>query len=146
MNINFDNYKEYEILPSKSLKISICNTLKQIQEITHLCKVYVDIIAWSYDDLKFFDKLVIQHTIDLIEGAKLVRQKQRLVNPKIEMAMKQEVLKLYKAEIIYPIKYSTWVSNLVPIKKKNGEIQLYVDFQRLNRVSLKDNYPLPLME
>ena len=31
-------------------------------------------------------------------------------------------------------------------RKKSGEIRLCVDFQNLNRVSLKDNYPLPKMD
>jgi hypothetical protein len=31
----------------------------------------------------------------------------------------------------------------VPIRKKNGEIKLCVDFRNLNGSSLKDNYPLP---
>ncbi|KAH9326320.1 hypothetical protein KI387_006498, partial [Taxus chinensis] len=30
--------------------------------------------------------------------------------------------------------------------KKNGEIQIYVDFRNLNQDSLKDNYPLPMMD
>jgi hypothetical protein len=38
------------------------------------------------------------------------------------------------------------VSNLVPIKKKNGEIRLCIDFRNLNRSSLKDNYLLPKMD
>ena len=29
---------------------------------------------------------------------------------------------------------------------KNGEIRLCVDFRNLNKVSLKDNYPLPKMD
>ena len=34
------------------------------------------------------------------------------------------------------------MENLVPVRKKNGEIRLCVDFRNLNRASLKDNYPL----
>ena len=45
-----------------------------------------------------------------------------------------------------PLRYSDWVENLVLVKKKNGEIRLYVDFRNLNRASLKDNYPLPKMD
>jgi hypothetical protein len=40
----------------------------------------------------------------------------------------------------------TWVANLVPIRNKNGEIRLCVDFRNLNQSSLKDNYPLPKMD
>ena len=38
------------------------------------------------------------------------------------------------------------MANLVPVRKKNGEIRLCVDFRNLNRSSLKDNYPLPKIE
>jgi hypothetical protein len=34
----------------------------------------------------------------------------------------------------------------MPLRKKNGEIRLCVDFRNLNRSSKKDNYPLPNME
>lgn len=60
--------------------------------------------------------------------------------------MQQEVLKLFKVHIIYPTKHSTWLANLVPIRKKNGDIKLCVGFRNMNRASLKDNYPLPPME
>jgi hypothetical protein len=35
---------------------------------------------------------------------------------------------------------------LVPIRKKSGAIRLCVDFQNLNKVSLKDHYPLPKID
>ena len=38
------------------------------------------------------------------------------------------------------------MSNLVPVRKKNGELRLCVDFRDLNRASLKDRHPLPSME
>lgn len=60
--------------------------------------------------------------------------------------MKQELLKLLDPNIIYPIKHSTWVTNLILVRKNNGEIILCVDFRNLNQTSLKEKYPLPLME
>ena len=53
---------------------------------------------------------------------------------------------MYEAGIIAPIRFSEWVSNLVPTKKKTGEIRLCVDLRNVNKVSLKDNYPLPKMD
>jgi hypothetical protein len=38
------------------------------------------------------------------------------------------------------------VANLVPVRKKNRDILLCVDFQNINKCSLKDNYPLPKMD
>lgn len=60
--------------------------------------------------------------------------------------MKQGVLKLFNVGIIYPIKHSTWLENLVLVRKKNGFIKLCVDFRNLHKASLKENYRLQLME
>ena len=38
------------------------------------------------------------------------------------------------------------MENLVPVKKKSGDIRICIDFKNLNRASLKDNYPVPAME
>jgi hypothetical protein len=60
--------------------------------------------------------------------------------------IKREVKKLLDAKIIVPLRYSEWVANLVPVKKKSSEIRLCVDFRNLNKSSLKDNYPLAKMD
>jgi hypothetical protein len=60
--------------------------------------------------------------------------------------MEKEVKNILDAKIIIPLRYSEWVANLVPVRKNNGEIRPFVDFQNLNRISKKDNYPLPKME
>ena len=60
--------------------------------------------------------------------------------------IEKEVKKLLDAKIIVPLRYSSWVANLVLVRKKNGEIRLCVDFRNLNRSSLKDNYSLPKIE
>ena len=61
-------------------------------------------------------------------------------------SIEKEVNRLYKDEIIVPIRFSDWISNLAPRRKKTRDIRLYVDFRNLNKVSLKDNYPLPKMD
>ena len=53
---------------------------------------------------------------------------------------------MYEAGIIVHVRFSDWVSNLVAVRKKTGEIRLCIYFRNLNRASLKDNYPLPKME
>jgi len=56
--------------------------------------------------------------------------------------IEKEVKKLFDAKIIVSLRFSKWVENLVPVRKKNGEIKLCLDFRNLNKVSLKDNHPL----
>jgi hypothetical protein len=70
----------------------------------------------------------------------------RQVNPILLPVIEKEVRKFLDAKIIIPLRYSEWVANLVPVRKKNGEIRLCVDFRNLNKCSLKDNYPLPKMD
>ena len=41
--------------------------------------------------------------------------------------------------------FSRWEANLVPVRKKNGDIRICIDFRNMNRVSLKHHYPLPKM-
>jgi hypothetical protein len=68
------------------------------------------------------------------------------MNPKVAPQVQKELQKMVEAGIIEPIRYSSWVSNPVIVRKKTGEIRICVDFINLNQASLKDNYPLPNME
>lgn len=111
-----------------------------------LLRKYRHIFAWSYDDLKAFREDLFQHEIPLKEGAKPFRQKQMPINPTLAPKMQEELVKLRDARIIKSIRHSSWVSNLVPMRKKNGDIRLCVNFRNLNIYSLKDNYMLPNME
>ena len=102
--------------------------------------------AWSYQDLKTFDINIMQHKIPLREYAKPYKQKLRQINSLLLPSIEKEIKKLLQAKIIVPLRYSKWVANLVPVRKKNVEISLCVDFGNLNKASLKDNYPLPKMD
>ena len=59
---------------------------------------------------------------------------------------KVELDKMEASVVIYHVRYSQWVSNLVPVRNKTGDIRFCVDFRHLNRVSLKDNYHVPPIE
>jgi hypothetical protein len=100
----------------------------------------------SYDDLKVYDTKVIQHVIPLKEDQNPFKKKIRQINPLLLSLIEKEVKKLFKAKIIVSLRFSKWVANLVPVRKKSGEIRLCVDFRNLNKVSLKENYPLPKMD
>lgn len=60
--------------------------------------------------------------------------------------IQKEVRRLFDAKIIMSLIFSKWLANLLTFRKKNGEIRMCVDFKILNKVSLKDNYPLPKMD
>jgi ribonuclease HI len=130
----------------KLVKLSKSLTEEQRIGYTKLLREFADVFAWTYEDLKTYDTSVIEHKIPLKEDARPFKQKLRQINPTLLPVMEREVKKLLDAQIIVPLRYSSWVANLVPVRKKSGEIRLCVDFRNLNRSSRKDNYPLPNME
>jgi hypothetical protein len=61
--------------------------------------------------------------------------------------IKEEIDRLLKAKCIQPCRYAEWISNIIPIEKKNiDEIRVCVDFRNLNRAESKDEYPMPVTE
>lgn len=113
--------------------------------ITFLRK-YKHVSACSYDDLKTYREDLFQNEILLDPAARPFRQKQRPINLMLRPKMQEDLMNLRDGGSTKPIRNSSWVFDLVPIKKKNRDIKLCVDFGNLNVSSLKDNYPLPNMK
>jgi len=128
------------------VKVSNTLTLEQKLKYAELLKEFANVFAWRYENLKVYDKTIIQHTIALKEYEKPFKHKLRRINPKLLQLIEKEVKRLLAAKIIIPLRFSNWIENLVPVRKKSREIRLCVDFRNLNKVSLKDNYPLPKMD
>ena len=42
--------------------------------------------------------------------------------------------------------YADWISNVIPILKKNGKLRICIDFRNLNIVTPKDEYPMPIAD
>ena len=56
-----------------------------------------------------------------------------------------EVNEMVRHGILEPAA-SPWVSNIVLVKKKNGSLRFFVDYQKFNVVTKPDTYPLPLID
>src|SRR5688500_10123348 len=50
------------------------------------------------------------------------------------------------ADFIREVKYPKWVSSIVPVQKKNGQIRICVDFRDLNKACPKDDFLIPISE
>ena len=79
----------------------------------NLMKKYMNVFAWSYEYLKEYDTSIIHHTILIKPGEKPLRQKLRRIIPKLVPI--KEVKMLFDAKIIVSLRFSKWVSNLVPV-------------------------------
>jgi hypothetical protein len=121
----------------KIIKLSKTLSPEIKQRYINLMKYFPDVFAWNYEDLKVYDTRVIQHVIPIKEDQKPFKKNLRWINPLLLSLIEKEVKKLFDAKIIVSLRFSKWVANLVPVRKKSDEIRLCMDFQNLNRVSLK---------
>nr|GEY92295.1 reverse transcriptase domain-containing protein [Tanacetum cinerariifolium] len=120
----------------------------------------------EYAFLEGDDKLpvIIAKDLSVEEKTALITVlKSHKVNPKIHDVIKQEVLKLLEAGLIYPISDSHWVSPVHCVPKKGGFIvvenednelipthlvtgwHVCIDYHKLNEATRKDHFPLPFM-
>jgi len=100
---------------------------------------FPDFFSWSYEYLEVYDTKVIQHMIPVKEDHKTFKHKLRRINTLLLPLIEKEINNLFEPKIIVSLRFSKWVVNLMPVRNKNGEIRLCVDFRNVNRVSLKDN-------
>lgn len=75
-----------------------------------------------------------------------VKQVLRHFRPELEMQIKVEIEKLLSVGFIREVQYPTWLASIVPVKKKNVQIRVYIDFRDFNDACPKDEFPLPITE
>ena len=96
---------------------------------------------YSENDSDFGETDIIEHDI-YTQNAPPIRQKSRPMNPAVLDNLEKQVKTWKKADIIEEAN-SPWNSRLVPIPKKDGRIRWCVDYRELNKVTIKDSFPLP---
>nr|GEU39771.1 reverse transcriptase domain-containing protein [Tanacetum cinerariifolium] len=116
-----------------------------------LLKSYKRAIAWKLSDIKGIDPEFCTHKILMEEDFEPAVQHQRRVNLKIHDVIKQEVLKLLEAGLIYPISDSPWVSPVHCVPKKGGFTVVENEdneliLTRLVTATRKDHFPIPFMD
>ncbi|KAK1696432.1 hypothetical protein QYE76_013129 [Lolium multiflorum] len=114
-------------------------------------------------ELEDIDVVIHLANRETISPIGIVRDVEVLCDCKKEM-VRNEVLKLLEAGIIYPIADSRWVSPVHCVPKKGGMTvvpndndelipqrivvgyRMCIDFRKVNKVTKKDHYPLPFID
>ncbi|KAK1647281.1 hypothetical protein QYE76_065086 [Lolium multiflorum] len=106
----------------KTYPVIISAKLSDIEEerLLEILKKHRGAIGYTLDDLKGISPAICQHAINIEDGAKPVVEHQRRLIPKMKDVVRNEVLKLLEAGIIYPIADSRWVSPVHCVPKKGG--------------------------
>ncbi|KAK1681645.1 hypothetical protein QYE76_042493 [Lolium multiflorum] len=117
-----DNLKYAYIDDKKTYPVIISAKLSDIEEerLLEILKKHRGAIGYTLDDLKGISPAICQHAINIEDDAKPVVEHQRRLIPKMKDVVRNEVLKLLEAGIIYPIADSRWVSPVHCVPKKGG--------------------------
>ncbi len=90
---------------------------------------------------------LVEHRLPIKSGFRPYKQPPRRFNSDMYDRIKEEIDRLLKAGFIRPCRYAEWISNIVPVEKKNtGKIRVCVDFRNLNKATPKDEYPMPIAD
>jgi hypothetical protein len=116
------------------------------EQLKTLLKEYMDCFAWRYEEMPGLDPKIAVHKLKIDPAIKPVKQASRRMRIELEEKVTQETQKLIDAGFIREEETPDWVANIVPVKKKNGQIRICVDFRDLNKACPKDEFPLPVTE
>ena len=100
--------------------------------------------VFAVDDFDLGHFTTIEHTIDTGE-ARPIKQRMRRTPTCFVHEEEAHLQQMLEAGIIEP-STSEWASAPVLIRKRDGKVRWCVDYRKLNSVTKKDVYPLPLIE
>jgi len=130
----------------KSIFISESLPPLEKEDLIHLIQEYIDIFTWNYEDMPGLDPQVAMHHLNINPDMKPVKQQEWWFRPEIMEATESEDKKLIDSNFISEEQHPDWVTNIVPVTKKNGKIQICIDFRDLNTACLKDEFFLPITD
>jgi hypothetical protein len=111
-----DDKKIYHVIISSKL------SGKEEERLLEILRKHRGAMGYTLDDLKGISPTICQHAINMEPNAKSVIEHQRRLISKMKEVVRNEVLKLLDAGIIYPIADSRWVSPVHCVPKKGGNL------------------------
>ncbi|XP_061364982.1 uncharacterized protein LOC133308378 [Gastrolobium bilobum] len=110
---------------------------------TNCLRRNTDVFAWKSSEILGVDPYFCCHKLAVYPGSKPIAQKKRKLSAERRQVLEDHVKELLEAGFIREIQYTTWLSNVVMVKKPNGKWRVCTDYTDLNKVCPKDTYPMP---
>jgi hypothetical protein len=133
------NYaRDYRTVTAATLHL----TNGEIQGFEEILTEYEDIFAEADEDNGRTNK--VYHGIDTGD-ARPIRQPPRRI-PLAKQAVVKEMLDRMQRHRVIEESESPWLSLVVLVREKNGELRFCVDYRKLNDVTKRDCFPLPLID
>ena len=117
----------------RKLKIDSFLSLDEMSTLINLLRSYLDVFAWSYEDMPGLDPSIVQHHLPTLPHTKPVKQKLRRLHPRWSLQVKEEIQKQLSVGFLSMVKYPQWMANVVPVPKKDDKVRVCVDYSDLNK-------------
>ena len=136
------NQPVQETLDSVPVDLSNCNLTPEEQtRLRGLLDEYRDIFAVHPEELGRTD--LVQHHIETGDHPPIRSRPYRVPHAQKE-TIEKHIEDMLSRDVIQP-STSPWASPVVPVPKPDGSSRFCVDFRKLNSITKKDSYPLPLI-
>ncbi|XP_072088602.1 uncharacterized protein [Arachis hypogaea] len=132
--------------PNKFTFVGKSISKEELNVITIFLQEQADLFAWTPSDMPGIDPQIISHKLAINPSARPVQQKKRKLGEEKRKASLEETQKLISAKFIKEIRFTTWLANVVMVRKQNGKWRMCVDFTDLNKACPKDSYLLPSID
>ena len=103
----------------------------------------MSVFAWKPTDMPSVPRNLIEHSLNVDDKAKLIKQKLRRFARDKKEAIRVEVTRLLAAGFIKEVYHPEWLANPVLVRKKNKEWRMCIDYTDLNKHCPKDPFGLP---
>ena len=116
---NLGNDENYHLI-----KLSSTLNEQEKRDFKELFIEFQEVFAWSYEDMLDIDPKIAQHRLDTHSYIVPVKQKLRRMRTKWLLKIKEGVTKPLKVGFVKHVLQAKWISNVVPVPKKNGKVRM----------------------
>ncbi|KAK4296250.1 hypothetical protein Pmani_031249 [Petrolisthes manimaculis] len=138
-----DNDKINPLDKNKEMQIHVTQRQRKIENKEDLKQQYPQV----FSDCDSVGKLDETYKIRVNESVPPVQHAPRRVPAAIRTHLQEELCRLEDLGIISKVTIPTdWVSSLVVVPKKNGQLRICIDPRDLNKAIRREHYPMPTIE
>ena len=136
-NEKLDQWSEEDIREKVKLDIELSDVEKE--EIIKLLVETQDAISKS--DMDIGKARVDPHQIELTSNSPIWQKPRRFSEP-VNKEIDRQCKELIDLDII-EYSNSQWSSPIVPVRKKDGQLRMCIDYRKLNTITKPDKFPMP---
>ncbi|CAJ2637692.1 unnamed protein product [Trifolium pratense] len=134
------HYNTFEAEDDKCVKFESGGV--KVEELPIVCE-FPDVFPDDISDVP--PKREVEFSIDLVPGTSPISMAPYRMSASELNELKKQLEELLEKRFVRP-SVSPWGAPVLLVKKKDGSMRLCIDYRQLNKVTIKNKYPLPRID